>query len=48
MERIKQIKLDLSNKREETRNLCGKTPRWETSMEARPSYSSYNSPNYNS
>jgi hypothetical protein len=28
MESIKQIKVDLSNKREETRNLCGKTPRW--------------------
>jgi hypothetical protein len=28
MENIKQIKVDISNKREEIRNLRGKTPRW--------------------
>jgi hypothetical protein len=36
MESIKQIKVDLSNKREETTYLCGKTSRWENIHGKRP------------
>lgn len=36
MESIKQRKVDLRNKKEETRDLRGKTPGGETSMKARP------------